>query len=66
MSQFEKKGVVAFWHFECPECGFSDAEFGGPALAGDSIHCEVCLEDEHLVRLNRWPTEKITPSRWAA
>jgi hypothetical protein len=66
MSQFAKKGVVAFWHFECPECGFTDAELGGPALSGESIHCEVCLEEGQAVRLKRWPAEEFTPSRWAA
>jgi hypothetical protein len=66
MSQFAKKGVVAFWHFECPECGFSDAEFGGPASSADSIHCEVCLEDGRTVRLKRWSVEVSLPSLWAA
>jgi hypothetical protein len=66
MSQFVKKGVVAFWHFECPECGFTDAEFGGPASSAESIHCEVCLEDGHTVRLKRWPAEAIVPHLWAA
>ena len=66
MSRFIKKGVVAFWHFECPECGFSDAEFGGPASSGDSIHCEVCLEDGHDVRLRRWPAEEYVPDLQAA
>jgi hypothetical protein len=66
MSQFVKKGVVAFWHFECPECGFSDAEFGGPASSGDSIHCEVCLDDGHVVRLKRWSAEDFVPDLEAA
>jgi len=66
MSQFVKKGVVAFWHFECPECGFSDAEFGGPASSAESIHCEVCLEDGQTVRLKRWPAEANVPSLRAA
>jgi hypothetical protein len=66
MSQFVRKGVVALWHFECPECGFSDAEFGGPASSAESIHCEVCLEDGQTVRLKRWPAEENVPSLRAA
>ena len=57
MSEFSKKGVIALWHFQCPECGFGDAEFGGPASSGDSIHCEICMEDGHTIRLKRWPVE---------
>jgi hypothetical protein len=66
MLNFARRGVVAFWHFECPECGFSDAEFGGPASTGDSIHCEVCLEDGQTIRLKRWPAEEFAPDRRAA
>jgi hypothetical protein len=66
MSNFAKRGVVAFWHFECQECGFSDAEFGGPASSYDSIHCELCLEDGQTVRLKRWAVEELVPERQAA
>jgi hypothetical protein len=66
MSNFAKRGVVAFWHFECPECGFSDAEFGSPASSYDSIHCELCLEDGQTVRLKRWAVEEFVPDRQAA
>jgi hypothetical protein len=66
MSNFAKRGVVAFWHFECLECGFSDAEFGGPASSYDSIHCELCLEDGQTVRLKRWAVEEFAPDRQAA
>ena len=47
--------TIRFWHFQCPECGMSDLEFGHPAEAHD-IHCEVCLEDQdRTVNLRRWP-----------
>jgi hypothetical protein len=47
--------TIRFWHFQCPECGTSDQEFGHLAEAHD-IHCEVCLEDHRrTVVLRRWP-----------
>ena len=52
----KKTALATFWHFECPGCGFSDAEIGRPARA-DTIHCEVCLEEGLRVRLKRWPAD---------
>jgi hypothetical protein len=52
----KKTALATLWHFECPECGFTDAEIGHPARA-DTIHCEVCLQDGARVRLKRWPAD---------
>jgi hypothetical protein len=44
----------ACWHFQCPECGFGDGEFGH-LLSADEVYCIVCLEEEgRNVRLRRW------------
>jgi hypothetical protein len=56
------RALIAFWHFQCPECGFSDQETGHHATI-DAIWCEVCLEEERHVRLRRWP---VDPSGLAA
>lgn len=42
------------WHFQCPECGVGDAEFGHYATV-EMVWCEVCLEQRVHVRLRRWP-----------
>lgn len=48
----------AYWHFQCPECGFGDAEFGH-LLAADEVYCMVCLDEADLqVRLHRWTAEE--------
>ena len=53
---------IGFWHFQCPECGMGDQEFGRLAEAPD-IHCEVCLEDQgQAVVLRRWPADQTVPS----
>ena len=50
------------WHFQCPECGMGDFELG--CLADDrQLLCDVCLEEEgRLIRLERWPTDDVTPT----
>lgn len=46
----------AFWQFQCPECGFGDAEHGH-LLTAHEIHCALCLEETGThVRLYRWET----------
>jgi len=57
MSTITKQTVVPLWHYHCPECGFSDREFGDLAVT-DAIYCEVCLEDKHHVRLKRWQADE--------
>jgi hypothetical protein len=52
----KRTALASLWHFECPGCGFTDAEVGHPARA-DTIHCEVCLEAGIRVRLKRWPAD---------
>jgi hypothetical protein len=56
MLMFVKAALVTMWHFECPECGMTDAELG-PADA-HTLLCEVCLEDDTHVRLKRWPMDE--------
>jgi hypothetical protein len=51
-----KAALITMWHFECPECGMTDAELG-PADA-HTLLCEVCLEDDTHVRLKRWPLDE--------
>ncbi|MGD0431904.1 MAG: hypothetical protein ABSA58_12520 [Acetobacteraceae bacterium] len=62
-----KKSALTLWHFECPNCGFTDAEVGQPADA-HTIHCEICMEEGRQVRLKRWPVEApaTLPRRRAA
>jgi len=48
----------AYWHFQCPECGFGDAEFGH-LLAADEVYCMVCLDQANRpVRLHRWTADE--------
>jgi hypothetical protein len=49
--------VITHWYFHCPACGFGDGEFGHHATT-DMIWCEICLEEQQHVRLNRWPVEE--------
>jgi transcription elongation factor Elf1 len=62
-----KKSALTLWHFECPNCGFTDAEVGQPADA-HTIHCEICMEEGRQIRLKRWPVEApaTLPRRRAA
>jgi hypothetical protein len=50
-----KAALITMWHFECPECGMTDAELG-PADT-HTLLCEVCLEEDTQVRLKRWPVD---------
>ena len=44
----------AFWHFQCPTCGFGDTEHGH-LLTAHEIYCVVCLEEVgECIRLHRW------------
>jgi hypothetical protein len=53
----------ACWHFQCPECGFGDGEFGY-LVSADEVYCVVCLEEEgREVRLHRWQTTKPDQAR---
>jgi transcription elongation factor Elf1 len=56
MSTLKRLALISLWHFECPQCGFTDAEVGQPADA-NTIHCEICREDGQTVRLKRWPVD---------
>jgi hypothetical protein len=49
--------TIHLWHFQCPECGMGDEEFGALAKNHD-IYCEVCLQDGQHVRLRRWPADE--------
>jgi hypothetical protein len=63
----KKTALATLWHFECPGCGFTDAEIGHPASA-ETIHCEICLEEGQRVRLKRWlanDSGDLTPRRAA-
>ena len=51
-----KRAVITLWHYQCPECGFSDAEFGHH-LDAHTIFCEVCIEEQIRVRLKKWPVD---------
>lgn len=53
----------AVWHFQCPECGFGDGEFGH-LLADEEIDCLVCFEAEgKTVVLRRWLAEGAGQAR---
>jgi len=56
MATIARSDIIRAWHFECPECGMTDAELG----QADShvLLCEVCLEDNNYVRLKRWPVDE--------
>jgi hypothetical protein len=56
-----KQRLVTFWHYQCPECGFGDAELGRHAST-DTVWCEICLEERRHVRLKRWQVEESGPS----
>jgi hypothetical protein len=51
-----RAALITMWHFECPECGITDAELG-PTDAHTFL-CEVCLEEDRHVRLKRWPVDE--------
>jgi hypothetical protein len=50
-------------HFQCPECGFGDAELGSLAAAED-LYCVICLEEGgRRVLLDRWSPTEISHAR---
>jgi hypothetical protein len=54
--------TIRLWHFQCPDCGMSDQEFGHLAES-DDIHCAVCLQDQRrTVILRRWPADDSVPA----
>lgn len=56
--------LEAYWHFQCPECGFGDGEFGY-LISAVEIHCTVCLEEKgREVRLHRWQPAEQNQARF--
>jgi hypothetical protein len=51
-----RAALITHFHFECPECGMTDAELG-PADA-HTLLCEICLEEDRHIRLKRWPVDE--------
>jgi len=54
MTTASRPSVERAWKFQCPECEFTDEEFGHLA-ADEEVYCEVCMAESHrYIRLRRW------------